>query len=203
LLGSVGRALVQQQVGAVSDATLMAPLNPAYRYLRVQLSGGAPALLVLGYLESDPGGEVEVWYSARRELIKIQNGRLVGSAGLASDWRNVRYSQPPPAWQALRGTASYTRWRDVMPGYHYGLVEQLTLQAAETPPPPQVTSLLSPGQVKAYVWYRESGSTPNALPQAWFALSATEPRELLYAYQCLTAQLCLQMQAWPAEKAAS
>ena len=78
---------VQSALGRDTSAD-RARLNPDFRYLRVTI-GRHVALLALGNVDSDPRGPVEVWYSAEREVLRFQNGRLVGSVGLTTEWRNV------------------------------------------------------------------------------------------------------------------
>jgi hypothetical protein len=205
IVGRVTGALYQQQFGTSRDATLTAPLNPAYRYLRVQATGGDPALLVLGYVESDPQGEILVWYSGQHEVIKTQHGRVVASAGLAQDWRNLRFPVAPPSWTAVQGKSAYKRLRDEMPGYRYGLLETIALTLADAPPPANVIAFVSPDQANRLVWYRESvdSGTSAPLPDAWFALLPTDRSRVVYSYQCLAPNLCLHLQAWPPEKGAS
>ena len=79
------------------------PLNPQFRYLRAEVSG-RPALLVLGYVNEAPDGPIESWYSANQELVQIQNGRLVATAGLDFNWSAVRYSENVPLQNALKQT---------------------------------------------------------------------------------------------------
>ena len=43
------------------------PINPNYRYLRADVNNN-PALLVLGYVDADPDGPIDVWYSAMKEI---------------------------------------------------------------------------------------------------------------------------------------
>jgi hypothetical protein len=205
LIGRVSSALYQQQFGTIPDTTLNAPLNPAYRYLRVQATGADPALLVLGYVESDAQGEIQVWYSGQHEVIKTQHGRVVATAGLALDWRNVRFPVAPPSWATVQGKSVYSRLRDEMPGYRYGLLETVELHTANTPAPANVMAFVSPDQANRLVWYRESvgsgASTP--LPDAWFAVLPTERSTVVYSYQCLTPNWCLHLQAWPLKKGSS
>ena len=74
-------------------------LNPNFQYLRVT-SAGREILLVLGYTDRHFQGPIEVWYSAEKEVLRFQNGRLVGAVGLVSEWRTVEL-QELPSWAAL------------------------------------------------------------------------------------------------------
>ena len=76
-----------------------ARLNPRLRYLRVSVDGRV-ALLVLGYVDAHPRGRIEVWYSAQHEVLRLQNGRIVGATGLTTEWRHVALPALPD-WSAL------------------------------------------------------------------------------------------------------
>ena len=58
-----------------------APINPNYRYLKVE-ANGQPALLVLGYQDRSLNGITDIWYSSFKEVIQINGGRLIGTQGL-------------------------------------------------------------------------------------------------------------------------
>lgn len=190
------------------DATNV-PLNPNFRYLRVTV-GGRTALLVLGYVEAHPQGPIEVWYSAEREVIRLQNGRVVGAVGLTTEWRNVIVTGAP-TWNSLGNGAhaiQIVRQRDTMPGYRYGLKESLKLVAA---PPPAQSSLrnLDP---QSLAWFEETTETDprgpttpvshsgeNHLPVARYAIAfARGTAEVVYGEQCLSGDLCFAWQRWPA-----
>ena len=180
-------------------------LLPSRRYLRASIDGRT-VLLVLGYLEATPEAEIEVWYSAQGEVLKLQRGRIVGTAGLAIDWREVSFSQPPPNWQALSKLGSlsytYTRSRDEMPGYRFGLRDNVTARVI-APPKDTLIQKLAPDSLR---WTEETSAPANAatnvanlpLPPARFAFSASnEGGAPVYSEQCLTPTLCLALQRWP------
>lgn len=207
LLSDVTKALVHQQFGLAEDPIATAKLNPMYRYLRVQVEGKPAALLVLGYVDAHPQGDIEVWYSAQHEVLKIQNGRIVGTAGLDVDWRAVRFSSPLPAWnfdQPLPQT--FRRWRDEMPGYRFSVTDQLTLQRAPDLPPLALPSSLPVTLAQSYSWFQESSSASddavNPLPTSWFALQrSADGYHVAYSFQCLSSHYCLSLQSWPPKDA--
>lgn len=184
-----------------SDASqvLGAKLNPNYRYLHVTMMGGQPALLVLGYVDAHPQGDIEVWYSAQGEVLRLQNGRLVGAAGLPVEWRRVAYPKMPPAWQSVPPEgARFSSVRDEQPGYRLGLIEQVLLTSLPKPP------LELPGQAfAAAAWFQENytdASGPTR-PAAWFALGTYgDQKTIVYSRQCLSARVCLTLQRWPLQK---
>jgi len=205
LLSEVSSALIKQQWGHDDDAIASATLNPAYQYLRVQAVGKPAALLVLGYVDTHPDGDVEVWYSASHEVIKTQNGRIVTTDGLATDWTAVRYSKAPPPWNIQPPPDdTYTRVRDQMPGYRYNLADHwVQSRAADGLPAIDLPTSLSPALAARYVWIREAqvGTVTAPLPPAWYALERVDGSyRVVYSYQCLSADLCLNLQRWPLSK---
>lgn len=176
-------------------------LNPDYAYLRVTIAGRT-ALLVLGYVDEDPQGPVEVWYSAEREVLKLQHGRVVGAFGMTTEWRRVRL-RPAPEWAALAREPTprqLTRVRDVMPGYRYGISEVLAL----APIPAPERSALRDLQPQALAWFEERVETPSpgekALPPARYAVRvAGNAATVVYGEQCLAPDVCFTWQRWPAK----
>jgi group 4 capsule polysaccharide lipoprotein GfcB/YjbF len=194
-------AVVQTLRGAVhaEDASAGARLDPAFRYLRVTTDSRV-ALLALGYVERDPRGPVEVWYSARREVLRLQNGRLVGAVGLPTEWRGVSLPQLP-AWSAVARGERPLRWvrvRDVMPGYRFGIRDALAVRAI-APPAKSALEGLDPQRL---VWFEERLEPPGAdefaLPPARYAVDAGE---VVYGEQCLAPDFCFTWQRWPAQRA--
>ncbi|MCG6951071.1 MAG: YjbF family lipoprotein [Betaproteobacteria bacterium] len=175
-----------------------AKVNPNYRYLRVAVQGQV-ALLVLGYIEPHPQGPIEVWYSAEREVLKLQNGRLVGALGLTTEWRGVVLPVLPD-WGDLVASSEplhWTRTRDVMPGYRYGVEDRLTLKRIA----PVDNSRLIGIDPASLTWFEET-DTPSpgeeALPTVRYALDLRAIAEpVVYGEACLTKDLCFAWQRWP------
>ena len=197
-------AMVQTLKSIVSrdGGTETAQLNPNFQYLRVTI-GGRAALLVLGYVEQDALGPIEVWYSAEREVLKLQNGRVVGAIGMLTEWRNVKLSNVPQ-WSAIarmQAPRHLARTRDVMPGYRYGVRESLALAPVAAPAKSALRDL-DPDQL---TWFEErvEGATggESALPPARYAVSLAGGAErVVYGEQCLSPDLCFTWQRWPAGK---
>ncbi|WP_309373981.1 YjbF family lipoprotein [Rhodoferax sp.] len=205
LLSDVSRAIIKEQFGAGDDAIASSTLNPSFHYLRVNVPGVSPALLVLGYVDHDAQGDIEVWYSAKHEVIKTQNGRIVGTSGLEVDWQSVRFTTAPPTWDGLRQASyTFTRVRDEMPGYRYDLADQLTSSRVDGVPSIVLPTSLPSDVAKSYEWVRESSSSAQpGLPDSWYALEKVDGKyRVAYSYQCLSKQLCLNLQRWPIQKAA-
>lgn len=197
-------AVVSEQLESGDGSKRIGQPNPNYRYLRVEAQGRSPAFLVLGYIDPHPLGDIEVWYSAKQEVIKIQNGRIVGTAGLEIDWRAVQFPTPPPLWTVLMPQGStYQRLRDEMPGHRYAIADQIALQPWHDVPPIALPASLTAAQARTYTWFRETSSAVNALPPAWFAWGIHRGiPTVVYSEQCLSATFCLKLQRWPVQEGA-
>ncbi len=194
-------AAASQQLGHKEDASLTAKLNPAYRYLRVQAQGQPAALMVLGYVDPDPLGDIQVWYSSQREVIKLQNGRIVSTTALKTNWRAVRFSVVPPAWSDVLPEGSfYSRLRDEMPGHRYGLSDRLHLKPETALAGIALPVWLSHEQANTYRWFSETtlNSGEPSLPASLFAWGAYRGQlTVVYSQQCLSPAYCLTLQLWP------
>lgn len=190
--------------GDVSDLTTQPKPDPLYRYLRIEVAGRASALLVLGYVDAHPQGNIEVWYSAKREIIKIQNGRIVGTTGLETDWRAVRFPSAPPVWTEVSASSNiYPRLRDEMPGHRYTIADRVELTPWQGVPPVTMPASLRGEQSRAYRWFRETtlSNTESPLPPSWFAWGMHRGQStVVYSEQCLSAVLCLKLQRWPVQE---
>lgn len=190
--------------GAAANAAIPAKPDPRFLYLRVEQQGLPPAMLVLGYVDPHPQGDIEVWYSAQQEVLKIQNGRIVGSAGLTTDWSRVRFPAAPPAWGAVPAQgAQYLRIRDEMPGYQFDLVDNLHLTAWAGLPASKLPASLPADTARSYQWFREAAVPAHgpALPPAWYAWGMRGGvATVVYSEQCLSPVLCLKMQRWPVQE---
>ena len=172
-------------------------LDPRYRYLRVTHQGGV-AILILGGIDKDPRGTIQTWYAADAAVLKLQNGRLVGNAGLLPEWRAVTVPELP-AWSQIAADGKPVQWqriRDVMPGYHYGIRDQLILSVIPTP---RTTGLVRMDPAKL-IWFEErtQASTDERLPPARYAVQGDT---LVYGEQCVSVRNCIKWQRWPADGA--
>jgi len=193
------------QAGALGGSGDLIPAKPDLRfaYLRVQVEGNTPALLVLGNLDPQPDGVVEVWYSGSKEALRLKNGRIVGMTGATYDWSAVRVAPLPPAWADVGTTGfEYTRTRDQMPGYAFGVADKVTLSRWNGLPPTELLRSLPEAKAQTYQWYREQSQpmqgSKRALPDAWFAWGKHRGAyTVVYSEQCLAPDFCLRMQRWP------
>ena len=210
---SAGNAIVQTLPYAYgrNPGVDNARLDPNFRYLRVTVRGRV-ALLALGYIDSHPQGTIEVWYSAEREVLRLQDGRLVGAVGLTTEWRNVTLPELPAWSAAARDNQAFlwTRARDVMPGYRFGVKDKLELRAIEAPR----RSALQGMDAQGLTWFEERaepevvaglsavfGIDADALlPPARYAVDLRGGQEtVVYGEQCLAVDLCFTWQRWPVQ----
>lgn len=170
-----------------------APLNPALRYLRVSVQGRS-ALLVLGFEEPLAAGPIQTWYSSEGEVLRLQNGRIVGTAGMSVDWRQVQHT-PFPVWAEIGNTegVSFERLRDEMPGYRYGIVESLRIRAIAPPSNAQLVGL----PPEALQWYEERVVGHRQATGRYGVRVQDGLMTVVYGEQCLAADFCLAWQTWP------
>lgn len=182
-------------IAGLSKNTDDTQLKPNLRYLRVTVRGRV-ALMVLGYVELYPEGAIDTWYSSEGEVIRLQNGRVVATAGLETNWRTVK-NFSLPSWKDMldRQAVVYPRERDEMPGYRFGIADSVALYPVRAPSNAKLVGLPAQG----LQWYEEAvRGQPDGLPSARFALQVKdgEPR-VIYGEQCLSQKLCLSWQTWP------
>jgi hypothetical protein len=193
--------------GKEPDLTKNHTLNPDYRYLRVTVSGRV-SLLVLGYIEPDLDGvgPTQIWYNNLAEVIKLRNGRLVGTSGLPFDWLAVRY-QNLPRWDHLAQDKPvvFERIRDLKLLYQFGRREEVMLSVLSEPPARTIAGEPRPD----LTWVQESYKPQNpaneateSLPPSYFALDFKSPElgaeRVVYSWQCLSPSVCLGLQPWRA-----
>jgi hypothetical protein len=175
------------------------PLRADRQYLRVSVQGRA-SLLVLGSLDrSAPAGSIESWFSATGEILRLQHGRVVGTAGLLTDWRAVRISGAPRWGEIELPARRYERERDQMPGYRYGLRETLDLQPIDAVRDSALKDI-DPGRLQ---WFEESSHAltpgmPDLAPARYAVQGHGREAMVVYGEQCLDRDLCLAWQRWPA-----
>ena len=171
-----------------------APRNPAYRYMQVEVPGAA-SLTVLGYQYPN----LQVWYSAKGEVVRLQGNRLLDTTGLNVNLANVQYT---PSGQPNQTTAQF----DVP---ELGLFNvQATLQLQPTEPPKSNLAKQASEQANAgqgLFWYSETfvGAKPlpaalENLPPAVYGFAQALPEGTaanqlplaVYGKQCLTPTNC-------------
>lgn len=172
------------------------PRNPAYQYMQVEVPGAA-SLTVLGYQYPN----LQVWYAAKGEVVRLQGNRLLDTTGLNVNLANVQYTAGEQAQQ--------TNMKFDVP--ELGLFNvQATLQLQPTEPPKsnlakQASEKANSG--KGLYWYSETIVGSKALPAALEGLppaiygfaqalpegtNASQLPPAVYGKQCLAPTYCLE-----------
>jgi hypothetical protein len=195
-----------------------APLNPSYRYLKVD-ANGIPALLVLGYLDQKKNTVQDVWYSAFKEVVEINEGRLANTEGLDINWTQVVLYDPPPLSEALTANQNlsskrkpqfrYKRMRTVMPGYHVNIRETVIMRALNETPSDAPKVFESPEGNVDIRWVEETvlvpanNQNPSIKPlRAIYAINS-KTNEIVFGKQYLTPDYYVSWLSWPYPKTPS
>ncbi|SDV48591.1 hypothetical protein [Chitinasiproducens palmae] len=168
-------------------------IDPHYQYLLMTIKGRA-LLLARGHIDPGMQGSVEVFFTAGGEVLRLLDGRVAGTAGMPVEWSSVVYS-PLPDWRQVEEPVTLERSRDVMPGYQFGLHDQLHLQPIA---PPRSTEFI--GQIPSDTrWFEETATGSDALPTARYAVVVApgRPAVAIYGEQCLSRDFCFTWQRWP------
>jgi hypothetical protein len=193
-----------RRAASVDSATLA----PSFSYLRITHPNGL-AILGLNRVDEHPDGPIQVWQSVAGEVLRIQNGRVVGATGLLAEWHNVRLPRLP-TWYELASSPTPVRWqreRDVMPGYRYGVHDELSVRTASVPS----RTALREFDGQTLTWFEEqliprsahigTSSDFDDLPPARYAVRiAASAETVVYGEQCLSTKLCITWQRWSAEQ---
>jgi hypothetical protein len=201
---TAGNAIVDSlrfAVASVREAP--APrLNPDFQYLRLAIDGRV-AYPARGSVDDGPAGPTEVWYTTSREVVRLANGRVIGATGATTEWRGVEIPSLP-SWSSLAKTGDFqwTRVRDLMPGYRFGIRDSLRLRVI----PPPAKSALRVVPASSLTWFEESMDqaagqrTDSHLPPARYAVDLQGGNErVIYGEQCLDTDFCFSWQRWPPE----
>ena len=201
-------ALVQSVLTVVQRAKTPADptLDPAFQYLRLT-RGNRVVWMWQGNSEIRTDGIIEVFYSATGEILRLQNGRIVGASGLPTEWRRVTVNQP--AWSEIgksQQAVSVMRQRDIMPGYRTGVQDELVLH----PVSPPARSALKAVDPEALTWFEERSRArtglarfifedADALPPSRYAVDLAAGRsDVIYSEVCLAPDFCFTWQRWSA-----
>lgn len=183
---------VQFKHSASQSIVAKTQLTPGFDYLLVTIDGKS-FLMARGGYEPSPAGQIGVWYTGSREVLRIQNGRVIGAAGTPVEWSGVHLSAQPD-WQSITGPIRIERSRDVMPGYHFGLQDIVTVAPIAAPSHSRFYGKL-PGDLH---WFQDTSTGPYALPASRYAVRFDGARsEVIYGEQCLSRSMCFSWQRWP------
>jgi hypothetical protein len=204
---SVPYAGLQTLAAAISGSPARPRTSiPGVSFLRVA-NVGSDSFLVLGDADEGRAGPLQVWYSAGKQVLRLHQGRVAGTAGLTVDWTGVDWRGLPSSWAAVgSATVQYLRVRDVMPGHRVGVRERVTLARSAAPAQLALPGVAEP-EWRRWVWFTEEATPLDAddrplegglrLPPAVYAVDVGQPGEpVRYSRQCLAPDFCLVIQPW-------
>ena len=207
LANTVGSALTGASSALPGPERLSANLS----YLYVQAPGQAPVFFALGYIEpgalaSDP--PTLVWFSAQREVLRTQGGRLLGLTGVPQGKTALSWSPSAPAWvdflaqkpSAPATSPSFVRTWDEPARHRFGRTDRVSihLQRPSDLPRTVLRHLRGPLLGADYSNWSWLVQRSDREPQAWFALAPVAgAMQVVYSYQCLDADTCFHIAPWP------
>lgn len=184
----------------VDRVTQQGGLNPRFVYLHITPPRQDPLLAVLAYVDPHPQGAIWVWHAPGGQVLKTQNGRLAGLAGVPQAITLGSLSPSIAQWPADGEVFSGVRVWDAPLRYRYGIEETITLQPIGASEVPRFVKrhlerrLASP-DTSNWSWVRQTGTVTG---HAWFAkVAVNEQRSIVYSYQCLEDDFCLHLASWP------
>jgi hypothetical protein len=196
----LGWSVLQQWQHVASAEPQEARLDSRFEFLQMKLGDGPAAYLALGKRV----GSGESWYSADPLLVVLDDGRLGTFAGAPLEWRSIRQAGRPDWERVLRrnGPQRWQRQRDEMPGYRFGLndeVETRRIGPDELPPElAPVHERLQASHRGELRWVSDqiSSTAPEgrriALTQ-WFAVVERAGRwQVAWSRQCLRPDWCVE-----------
>lgn len=167
-------------------------LNPSFEYITVQFEGRT-SRLALGYREFVQGKPLEHWYSGPGEMLEMLDGRVNKALGMTLEIRGNQGR--PPAWESFgdaRQTQVWTRVIDIMPGYRYGVEEEITtIKLSKENLPVQKTKY-----PKDAIWFQEQVITKDidGKAQQFQQLFAVLNNRVIYSEQCFHENMCMSFQ---------
>lgn len=175
-------------------------LNANFNYKRLTLNGKV-FWLAQGAVDHWAVANTQVYYSADRNVFKWANGRLHSVNNGQTQWREHQVAtinwQDFPKLQK----ASFTRQIDQTDGKH-GVLQKRHIQVV---PAPAVHAYV--GNTADLIWLHEysdtatnAKSSSKANDDIWYAISRNNPKQPIYAQQCIAKNQCLTWQDWSVSK---
>ena len=170
-----------------------AAVQPGMEYLWVSVDGRA-SVMALGERTVQSSGNSrqvhERWYTGQGEMLLVVDGRIQQAIGFTHEWRGQ--TSTPPTWASVLQSSREVSWRrslDVMPGYRYNLIDNIT--SYKTTPPKRLPEGVSP-QAQ---WVTELVASKGDDGLAWWYLQkfAVLDDRVVYSEQCIAKALCLAL----------
>jgi hypothetical protein len=195
------------------------PLKNNLTYLRVNING-LDVLLVKGYVDPDPLGPIDVWYSSDGSVMRIQQGRYLGSIGFDQNWQEVSRKDAPSLDLLVKSEVAMASQNTpvpiktvkkyfsnqsyvAMPSYLVMRDERISGVISSTVPDSVPSSIKKYLNNKDLIWLAETPQ-PNDLFKrkgasfAWYGfVKSNNGFEQVLGQQCLSKDFCITWTPWP------
>jgi hypothetical protein len=151
------------------------------------------ALMALGERRFDESKNHlhERWYTGQGEMLYLVDGRIQQALGFTYEIRGQTHSAPH--WNELINSRRELIWRrqmDLMPGFRYGVVENITSFRMHSP------SKLPSSLPISVQWVADLVESKSSDGLAWRYVQrfALQEGRVVYSEQCIGKELCLKIQ---------
>lgn len=172
-----------------------AKLNPHFEYLRVVVEG-RPALLARGAIDRRNDRDLEVFFSATGEVLKISSGRIEEYSGEKRHVLVEPLQEGYPAWDT-GAPIEYRVTVDDRRGYQFSAQQRRRLRPLATPPKQSNLKDIDPSSLQ---WFEETSVDLSVVQKRSLFGIRLEPGgpQIVYSEQCIAVDLCLSLQRWRA-----
>lgn len=160
-----------------------------FEYLQVDFDG-RNAYLALGSRELVGNDVRESWYSGQREMLQLLNGRIERVLGMTREVRQVSIDRPN--WDSVVEGVHPVVWQrnlDMMPGYHYGILEFISTSKTIRPRNVPDDVAYSSEWIFETVQRQERHGRVTSYQQ----LFALQQGRVVYSEQCLAFDMCFKL----------
>jgi hypothetical protein len=168
-------------------------VQPGFEYILVS-ANGHEALMALGErrdtIDEFKNRTHEYWYTGQGEMLYLVNGRIHQALGFTNEIRSQTSAEPP--WEQLSKSSNSIAWGrkiDLMPGFRYGLVNNITTFKIAAP------NFLPEHLPEPMHWIADLVESKSGDGQVWWYLQrfALHDGRVVYSEQCITERLCLKI----------
>ena len=167
--------------------------QPGFEYLSISVDGRGSVMALGERTVQSTGNSRQVherWYTGQGEMLLVVDGRIQQAIGFTHEWRGQ--TSTPPTWASLLQSSREVSWRrslDVMPGYRYNLIDNIT--SYKTTAPKRLPEGVSP-QAQ---WVADLVASKGDDGLAWWYLQkfAVLDDRVVYSEQCIAKALCLAL----------
>jgi len=207
----------------VSSQIEKSPLQNNLTYLRANING-LDVLLAKGYTDLNSRGPVDVWYSSDGAIMRIQEGRYLGSIGFDQNWNEVSRSDAPSLIMILNretapdskdslapiksvkkyfSTQSYTHKPSYLVMDGERVSSSLSANMFGSIPDSIPNSLKKYLKNKDFIWVIETPQPNDIFKKkgasfAWYGfVKKNGTFEQVIGQQCLSKDFCVTWMPWP------